>query len=172
MYHRSRQHLWIRARNACLSWPLYYASTSWGRADVRARGRCSPHPSHRDRPRTPRSGPGWPCPSAGTREGPRYLGENKNIHTKQNKPFYKNKIMSKKIKNQSNSCIITSSFHFLTFIFSEGLSYEKCWYEWLIWILEKRNLRLTLLMLGLFSSKAQGCKDFWKPFKPCHIGTH
>ena len=25
-------------------------------------------------------------------------------------------------------------------------------------------------MLWLLSSKAQGCKDFWKPSKPCHVG--
>ena len=28
----------------------------------------------------------------------------------------------------------------------------------------------NLLMLRLLSSKAQGPKDFWKPFKPCHVG--
>ena len=29
---------------------------------------------------------------------------------------------------------------------------------------------LTLPMLRLLSSKAQGCNDFWKPSKPCHVG--
>ena len=27
-------------------------------------------------------------------------------------------------------------------------------------------------MLRLFSSKAQGCKDFSKPFKASHVGIH
>ena len=27
-------------------------------------------------------------------------------------------------------------------------------------------------MLRLLSSKAQTCKDFWKPYKPCHVGIH
>ena len=31
---------------------------------------------------------------------------------------------------------------------------------------------LTLPMLRLFLSKAQRCKYFWKPSKPCHFGTH
>ena len=31
---------------------------------------------------------------------------------------------------------------------------------------------LTLPVLGLLSSKAQGRKDFWKTSKPCHIGIH
>ena len=31
---------------------------------------------------------------------------------------------------------------------------------------------LTLPMLRLLSSKAQGCKDFWKSPKPCHVGIH
>ena len=31
---------------------------------------------------------------------------------------------------------------------------------------------LTLPMLRLLSSKAQGRKDFWKPLKPCHVGIH
>ena len=30
----------------------------------------------------------------------------------------------------------------------------------------------TLQMLGLLSSKAQGCNDFQKPSKPCHVGIH
>ena len=32
--------------------------------------------------------------------------------------------------------------------------------------------QLTVPMLRLFSSKAQECKYFWKPLKPCHVGTH
>ena len=31
---------------------------------------------------------------------------------------------------------------------------------------------LTLPMLRLLSYKAQGCKDFCKPSKPCHAGIH
>ena len=31
---------------------------------------------------------------------------------------------------------------------------------------------LTPPMLRLLSSEAQGCKDFWKSSKPCHIGIH
>ena len=31
---------------------------------------------------------------------------------------------------------------------------------------------LTLPMLRLLSSEAQGCKHFWKPSLPCHIGIH
>ena len=31
---------------------------------------------------------------------------------------------------------------------------------------------LTLPMLRLLSYKAQGCKDFWRPIKPCHTGIH
>ena len=33
-------------------------------------------------------------------------------------------------------------------------------------------LSLALPMLWLLSSKEQGCKDFWKPSKPCHVGIH
>ena len=32
------------------------------------------------------------------------------------------------------------------------------------------NPLLTLPMLMLRSTKAQDCKDFWKPLKPCHVG--
>ena len=35
-----------------------------------------------------------------------------------------------------------------------------------------REMILTLPMPSLLSSKAQGCKDFWKPSKPCLVGTH
>ena len=38
--------------------------------------------------------------------------------------------------------------------------------------LQSQDYILTLLMLRLLSSKAQGCKYFWKTPKPCHIGTH
>ena len=31
---------------------------------------------------------------------------------------------------------------------------------------------LSHTMLRLLSFKTQGCKDFWKPFKPCHVGIH
>ena len=31
---------------------------------------------------------------------------------------------------------------------------------------------LAILMLRLLSSKAQGCKDFRKSSKPCHVGIH
>ena len=31
---------------------------------------------------------------------------------------------------------------------------------------------ITLTMLRLLSSKAQGCKDYRRPSKPCHIGIH
>ena len=31
---------------------------------------------------------------------------------------------------------------------------------------------LTLSMLRLLSSKAQGRNDFWKTSKPCHVGIH
>ena len=31
---------------------------------------------------------------------------------------------------------------------------------------------LALPMLRLLSSNAQGCKYFWKPSKPCHVGVH
>ena len=31
---------------------------------------------------------------------------------------------------------------------------------------------LTLRMLRLFSSNAQGRKKIWKPSKPCHVGIH
>ena len=31
---------------------------------------------------------------------------------------------------------------------------------------------LTLPMLRLLLPKAQGWKDFFKPFKPCHVGIH
>ena len=35
-----------------------------------------------------------------------------------------------------------------------------------------RHLNLTLPMLRLLTSKAQGHKDFWKTSKPCHVGIH
>ena len=31
---------------------------------------------------------------------------------------------------------------------------------------------LTLPMRRLLSSEAQGCKEFWIPSKPCHVGIH
>ena len=34
------------------------------------------------------------------------------------------------------------------------------------------NTYLTLPMLRLLSSKPQGCKDFWKPSKSCHVSNH
>ena len=34
------------------------------------------------------------------------------------------------------------------------------------------NIDLTLPMLGLLLSKAQGCNYFWKPYKPCYVGIH
>ena len=37
---------------------------------------------------------------------------------------------------------------------------------------KKTSANLTLPMLMLLSSKAQGCKDFCKPSKPCHAGTN
>ena len=30
----------------------------------------------------------------------------------------------------------------------------------------------TLPMLRLLSSKSLRCQDFWKPYKPCHVGIH
>ena len=33
-------------------------------------------------------------------------------------------------------------------------------------------LVLTLPMPRLFSSRAQGCKDFLNPSEPCHVGIH
>ena len=38
--------------------------------------------------------------------------------------------------------------------------------------LVQRKKPLTLPVLRLLSSKAQGCKDFWKQSKPCHVGNH
>ena len=38
--------------------------------------------------------------------------------------------------------------------------------------LECRRIALTLPVLGLLSSKAQGCKVFWKASKPCCVGIH
>ena len=35
-----------------------------------------------------------------------------------------------------------------------------------------RSFTLTLSMLRLLSSKAQGRKDFQKRSKPCHVGIH
>ena len=37
---------------------------------------------------------------------------------------------------------------------------------------EMLRLALTLPMLRLLSSKEQGCKYFWIPSKPCHVGIH
>ena len=31
---------------------------------------------------------------------------------------------------------------------------------------------IAYLMLRLILSKAQGCEDLWKAFKPCHVGIH
>ena len=39
-------------------------------------------------------------------------------------------------------------------------------------LLHNRKYLLTLPMLRLLLSKAQGCKDFWKSSKPCHVGIH
>ena len=36
----------------------------------------------------------------------------------------------------------------------------------------QERMFLTLPMLRLLSSKAQGRKDFWKTSKPCHVGIH
>ena len=35
---------------------------------------------------------------------------------------------------------------------------------------DTRGMTLTLPMLRLLSSKAHWCKDFCKPYKPCHVG--
>ena len=40
------------------------------------------------------------------------------------------------------------------------------------WGPTKYCLDLTLPMLKLIVSKAQGCKEFWKPSKPCLVCTH
>ena len=42
--------------------------------------------------------------------------------------------------------------------------------EWVFWTEIHNMCYLTLPMLRLLLSKAQGCKDSWKPFKPCHVG--
>ena len=34
------------------------------------------------------------------------------------------------------------------------------------------KVKLTLPVLRLLSAKAQECKDFRNPSKPCHVGTH
>ena len=34
------------------------------------------------------------------------------------------------------------------------------------------SIYLTLPMMRLLLPKAQGCKDFLKPSKPCLVGTH
>ena len=34
------------------------------------------------------------------------------------------------------------------------------------------QLTLPMLAEAILSSKAQGCKHFWKPSKPCHVGIH
>ena len=52
----------------------------------------------------------------------------------------------------------------------KGLGVQKdtqtpCW-------LRPWNAVLTLPMLRLLSSKAQGLKDFWKQSKPCHVVIH
>ena len=60
----------------------------------------------------------------------------------------------------------------------QGRKNHITWYERQIAKLAKAgkvrifSLILTLPMLRLLSSKAQGCKDFWKPYKPCHVGIH
>ena len=36
----------------------------------------------------------------------------------------------------------------------------------------KITQELTLPMLRLLSSQEQGCKDYWKWSKPCHVGIH
>ena len=56
-----------------------------------------------------------------------------------------------------------------------------CMNLWHFWQLENSSqfmnyfysiFLLNLQMLRLLSSKAQGCKDFWKPSKPCFVGIH
>ena len=53
-------------------------------------------------------------------------------------------------------------------------SYSQTHHRWiwcfLKWALSKNLLNLP--MLRLHSSKAQGCKYFWKSSKPCHVGIH
>ena len=48
--------------------------------------------------------------------------------------------------------------------------------EWLVlWLLpvwSVSHAAVTLPTLRLLTSRAQGCKDSWKPSKPCHVGTH
>ena len=41
-----------------------------------------------------------------------------------------------------------------------------------IYIINVNNQNLTLPMLRLLLSTAKGCKDFWKPSRPCHVGIH
>ena len=51
---------------------------------------------------------------------------------------------------------------------------EKRWSETNLHLYFKwfSNLWLTLPMLRLLSTKTKGSKDFWKPSKPCCVGTH
>ena len=57
---------------------------------------------------------------------------------------------------------------------------SSCWshwhtgflYQYCTWICCTHILPLTLQMLGLLTSKAQECKDFWKSIKTCHVGIH
>ena len=44
--------------------------------------------------------------------------------------------------------------------------------ENLKFIISLMQCDLTLPMMRLPSSPAQGCKDLWKPSKPCHVGIH
>ena len=49
--------------------------------------------------------------------------------------------------------------------------WQSCqWLTLVKWTWEKHIL--TVPMLRLLLSKAPGCKDFLKPFKPCHVGIH
>ena len=46
-----------------------------------------------------------------------------------------------------------------------------------IWLIVPYNHRMVFesggwVILRPLLSKAQGCKDFWKPSKPCHVGIH
>ena len=36
----------------------------------------------------------------------------------------------------------------------------------------RESFQLNLSIMRLLSSKRQGRKDFWKPSKPCHVGSH
>ena len=83
--------------------------------------------------------------------------------------FFHNFVLAK----SATSSIRVNYFmwHFLTHLYLE-CTHSLTTYDKTLFVVKFNEGMLTLPMLRLLSSKAQGRKDFRKLSKRCHVGTH